>query len=114
MLDIKAEYKRGILFVRLYGILNSKTSIYLKDKIREIVFKGGIKYMLINCEKLFSIDSNGIDAINDSCKEIIDSGGKVFVCGFSEGIRLNIGNSKLKKNILKTTNELSVFNIVKI
>ncbi len=114
MLNIDIEYKRGILFVRLKGILNEKTSNELNATLEKIISKAGIKYLLINCEKLYSIDNSGIEVINEKCKKLMDNDGKVFICGFSEIVRLKIESSNLTTDIYETNNEISVFNIVNI
>ena len=62
MLNIDIEYKRGILFVRLDGILNEKTSCILEDALKSVVHKAGIKYVLINFEKLYELDKSGISS----------------------------------------------------
>ena len=42
MLNIDIEYKRGILFVRLDGILNEKTSCILEDALKSVVQPMGV------------------------------------------------------------------------
>ena len=55
MLKIDCEYKKGILFVRLMGSLN-KSTIKNMELVDNMIVKAGIKYLLINLEKLTIIN----------------------------------------------------------
>ena len=114
MLNIDLEYKRGILFLRLNGTLNNKTSCILKDAIEKLVNKVGIKYLLINFEKLYKIDNNGINTIINSYNKYIKGNGKLMICGYRGNIKVDIENSKLIDCALKTQNELNAFNLINI
>ena len=110
MLNIDIEYKRGILFVRLDGILNEKTSCILEDALKSVVHKAGIKYVLINFEKLYELDKSGISTIIKSYNECLKDNGKLMICG----CKLKIEHSELIKYAQSTANELCAFNIVNI
>ena len=58
MLKVDVEYKKGVLFLRLIGKLNAETKREL-DEVLELVPTIGFKYVLINFEKLYSIDKLG-------------------------------------------------------
>lgn len=113
MLNIDLEYKKGILFLRLDGILNEKTSCILKDAIKELVNKVGIKYLLINFEKLYEIDKEGITTIINSYNTYLKNRGKLMICGY-DNIKLNIESSDLINYAEKTINEISAFNLINI
>ena len=114
MLNIDLEYKRGILFLRLNGILNNRTAFILEDAIKNVVYKGGIKYLLINFEKLYEIDEKGISTIINSYKEYLESNGKLLICGYNDKTKISIENSELKDLALVTPNEIGAFNIINI
>lgn len=114
MLNIDVEYKRGVLFVRLDGILNKNTSCILEDVIEKIINKAGIKYMLLNLEKLYSIDISGIDTIIESYKNFLEPTGKLIVCGYKDTIKVKIEESMLLNYALYSKDEISVFNIINI
>ena len=114
MLNIDIEYKRGILFIRLKGILNKSTSLKLDAILDSAIVGAGIKYLMINCEKLNSIDNEGLKVINKRCLELLGNEGKLLVCGFNEYVRLKIESSSLDKLIYKTNNEIGAFNIISI
>ncbi len=114
MLNIDLEYKKGILFLRLDGILDKNTSFILKDAIKRIVNKAGIKYLLINFEHLYKIDKYGVSSIIDSYNEYLKNNGKLMVCGYNDNIRSNLEKTKLKDYVLELNNELSAFSLINI
>lgn len=113
MLNIELEYKKGILFLRLDGILTKTTSFILKDALKQVIEKAGIKYLLINFEKLYKIDEYGIITIIDSYNNYIKNNGKLLICG-DDNIRLTIDESELLKCVLRTNDEVSAFNLINI
>lgn len=114
MLNIDLEYKKGILFLRLNGVLNEKNCFILEDAIKNVVSKGGIKYLLINFEKLYDIDEKGISSIIDSYKEYLKDRGKLLICGYHDKTKLFIERSELKDFALITINEVVAFNLINI
>ena len=114
MLNIDLEYKRGILFLRLDGKLNKKTSFILGDAIKELVNRVGIKYLLINFEKLYEIDKEGISTIISSYNNYLKKSGKLMVCGCQNNIKLKIENSNLLDYAVQTNNEISAVDLINI
>lgn len=113
MLNIDLEYKRGILFLRLDGILNKDTSSILEDAIKTTVEKAGIKYMLLNFEKLYKIDKYGVYSIINSYNEFLKDKGKLMICGY-DNIKINIERSDLIKYATPAINEFSAFELINI
>ena len=114
LLKIDFEYKKGILFLRLEGILNKDTSSILENAIKKVVSKGGIKYLLINFEKIYEIDEGGISSIINSYKQYLKDNGKLIICGYNEKIKIKIENSKLLNYAFTTINEGSACNLIRI
>ena len=114
MLNIDTEYKRGILFVRLQGVLNKDTSVKLNKLLECAIIKAGIKYLMINFEQLVSIDEIGLEVINKNCLLLINNEGKLLTCGYNNKISLIIENSSFNNLIYKTNNEVGAFNIISI
>ena len=108
------EYKKGILFVRLNGILNVKTSCIFDDALNRIVNKAGIRYILINFEKLYEIDKVGISSIINSYNKFLRNSGKLMICGYNDILKIKIEESELLKYALPTNDEISAFNLVNI
>ena len=114
MLNIDTEYKRGILFVRLQGVLNKNTSVKLNELLECVIIKAGVKYLMINFEQLDSIDEIGLEVINENCLRLINSGGKLLTCGYNDSLSLIIENSSFNNLIYKTNDEIGAFNIISI
>ncbi|MGN1001051.1 MAG: STAS domain-containing protein [Bacilli bacterium] len=113
-MNIDMEYKKGILFVRLDGILNVKTSCIFEDALNRIVNKAGIRYILINFEKLYEIDKVGISSIINSYNKFLKNSGKLMICGYNDVLRMKIEESELLKYASPTNDEISAFNLVNI
>lgn len=108
------EYRKGIMFLRLTGILNRYTSFILDDMIKKMVNKAGIKYLLLNFENLSSIDVFGINTILNCYNKYFKKDGKLMICGYRKSINKtqNINNLLSCAFVLK--NELSAFNLINI
>ena len=84
MLTFDLEYKSGILFVRLKGNLNKKTSYKINNYLSPLILKHKIKYLVYNCEKLKAIDNSGVDAIVSTKCLIKNNQGKVKICNLNK------------------------------
>lgn len=94
MLDIGMEFKKGILFVRLKGVINGDTSKTLEDNVIKTIKNNRIKYLLLNFEKTKYIDQYGISAISKMYHLIKIMQGKLIICGMKTII--NISNKPLE------------------
>ena len=54
------EFRKGILFVRLYGILDITTIDTFKKEVKEVIIDSGIKYVVLNTYNLESVSSDGV------------------------------------------------------
>jgi len=111
MLDIDMKFIRGILFVRLKGILNGDTAIKLDEELSEIVKVNGIKFLLINLDDLGYIDKYGIDIITKNYKYILNNDGKLMICGLSNNLDYKINK---RKNLYQINDENVAFGLVEI
>ena len=100
--------------MRLNGSLDKSTSFILDDAINNVVNKAGIKYLLINFEKLYKIDNYGITTIINSYNKYFKNNGKLMICGFNNKVTNTINNSKLITCASIIRNEMSAFNVVNI
>ena len=108
MLDITMEFKKGILFVRLKGIINGDTTQILNDNLTNIVKENGIKYLLINFYGVDYIDKYGLNAIKDNYKIINENKGKMIICG------LDNNNVTYKDNLYQINEERNAFKIISL
>lgn len=111
MLKIDIEYKKGILFVRLIGDVN-KSTIKDMEIVDNMIVKAGIKYLLINLEKVTIIIPNEISKIINKYKKLIGDDGKIVICGYYNPMNLSINTESEKVYI--SGQEKNAFNIINI
>lgn len=98
MLDINIEFTKGVLFVRLSGLLNKSNSINIENNIVNILTKSGIKFLVFNTFELNIMEETNLF---ETCSKIINkNGGKMIVCG----------NDKLK--FLSASDELKALRMI--
>lgn len=105
MLKVLMEFRKGILFVRLYGTLNDDTLNKFKTDVKEVIINSGIKYVVINVENLYSISKSGVKEIKLLKKVLKKTNGQFFLFG---------GEIKELKELVNIENELKVFERVVI
>ena len=91
------EFSKGILFIRLKGDLN-------KNTIKGIIDRD-FKYIVLNIDNMYSIDSYSIEYINKLYKIINNTSGKMVICD-----KFNISR-KLLKDIPKIDKEYDAFKL---
>ena len=77
MLNMDLEYNKGILFVRLKGNLNRKSSYKLNNYLLPVLLKHKIKYLVYNLYELNTVDEFGLDAILNTKCAIKSNKGKI-------------------------------------
>lgn len=105
MLKVLMEFRKGILFVRLYGTLNDDTLNKFKTDVKEVIINSGIKYVVINVENLYGISKSGVKEIKLLKKVLKKTNGQFFLFG---------GEIKELKELVNLENELKVFERVVI
>ena len=99
MLNVNYEYLGGVLFVRLVGILDSRNIYLLVDSIKRVIQIGGIKYVVINVEKVKVLNDSYIRYMIEDIKT-----SSIYLCGYSSS---NYNNNILlndEKHIFKYIN----------
>lgn len=112
MLKIECEYKRGILFVRLMGEVN-KSTIKNMEIVDNMIRKAGIRYLLINLEKVTIISHKEISDMINKYKELIGDDGKLLICGYYNPMKMSVDVNDIDKVYL-SGREVSAFNIINI
>ena len=103
MLRVELEFYKGILFIRLKGILTKKNIINLKlDKILD---KIGFKYIVFNIDNIKQIDGYGIRYLINYSKKLETNDGKVIICQNND-----LFLDKFIPNIKVIKKEYEVFN----
>ena len=110
MLNITSEYQKGILFVRLKGVLNKKTAHKLKNYLLPVIIKQGIKFLVYNLYSLEQIDFSGKKALEKCSQAIKENNGKALICEIPLKLNDSIANLEIKK----TKNELTAIKLIQI
>lgn len=79
MVDVNIEFTKGILFVRLRGILNNCNEHSVAEKVFNIIKEGGIRYLVFNTQEVYMKDDLILFRI---CEKLVeDNDGKMLICG---------------------------------
>lgn len=87
MLDINIEFTKGVLFVRLEGILNNNNVDNVKNTIIKILNEGGIRYLVFNVHNLKIEEDKDLFITCEKLTKLND--GKMLICGLDNEIILN-------------------------
>ena len=107
VIKFNLEFRRGILFVRIDNKINKNDFNINKDSLNNIIKQIGIKYIVLNFDKIKSNDYFNIKFIINNYNLIKKNNGKLFLCG---DIDNNLSNKFLNMKIDKINNEIEVFN----
>lgn len=111
MLNIKMNFQKGILFVRLKGILNGDTCNMLDNNLTNLITSNGVKYVLLNLEELDYIDKYGTNIIIKNYLNIKDNNGNLIIVGIN---KLFSYNENIFDNLYQIKDEKKVFNLVNL
>ena len=115
LLDINLEFCKGILFIRLKGVLNKNTVDKLKEEVNNLVKENGIRNLVFNISELESIDCYGINALLNNYELCKINHGQSLVCAINNNlVKHRINNSRLLKYMNEASDELSAINIIKL
>lgn len=106
MLEINIEFIKGVLVVRLEGILNNNTVKSVRDSLLNIIENGGIKYLMFNLTD--SKLEERIDIFDECNKLIKKNKGKMYICGFNHNLENLITNT-----YYTVDNEFSILNKIR-
>ena len=101
MLNINMEFRRGILFIRLNGSLD-------KNNIKRIIETDEFKYIVFNIEKLYAIDTHGINYLLKVNHLLKRKKGKLLICD------KNSNNDFMFDEIPKINSELEAFTLCEV
>ena len=114
MLNIKTEFRKGILFVRLKGHLNKDSINKLNKKVTNIVKTNGIRNIVFNFSNLKSIDIKGINTIFYNYELCKNNEGVSMFCGNNDNIRNKLKKSRLINYVYEVHDELSAMRILSL
>lgn len=109
------EFRKGILFVRLIGVLNKKTVSKLHKEVTELIKDNGVRNIVFNVNELESIDYYGINALLYNYELCRISNGKTLLCGINNTlVKHRLSNSRILNYMYETADELSAINVINI
>lgn len=115
MLNINKQFYKGILFVRLSGILNKNTINKLKGDVSSMIEDNGIRNIVFNISDLSSIDCYGINALLYNYELCRNNKGNSLICGLKDNVvKKRIENSRLLNYMYETSSELSAINVINL
>lgn len=104
------EYEKGILYVRLKGILERKVCYKINNYIVPTVLKHKIKYLVFNLMEVKDIDTSGMDALLNTKCAIRTNKGKICLCEVSDDLKIKIKRLKMKI----ASNEMAANRLIEI
>lgn len=114
MLNIDIEFRRGVLFIRLFGNLIDTTKKKLKDEVINLINRSGITNIVINLENINNIDQSGLDMLW-TLKSLIEAkNGRIILCNMPREIEQSFNKDKAKIYLFESKNELTALNTFNI
>ena len=104
MLKISTEFRKGVLFVRLAGIIDNDN--YL-ESINNLIEDIGIKYVVLNTNNLRAIDVSSINNIIEYNKKILKDQRRLLICDANNSRKRIFSN-----NIQKINCEIDAFSLI--
>ena len=111
MLNIDLEFKKGIMFARVSGIVNGDTISYFNDNLTNIIKDNGIIYLLVNLKEVKYMDKYGINMLIELYEYINNKNGKMIICGINRLFNYNLTLFDNLYSINKESDALEVINI---
>lgn len=101
------------MFIRLNGILSKETGKSLSVKLKELIYKYGFKYFVLNLQELSFIDEDGISILKNRYKDMLTNNGKLIICNNDNDLYKEEINTSFI-NCTRINNELDAFKIIEI
>lgn len=110
MLKMNLEFINGILFCRLKGALNRKSTYKINSYLLPTLIKHKIKFLVYNMYELSDIDDLGCEALLNTKSAIKNNKGKIYLCECSGDIL-----DKVKRlHIKRTESERTALQVIEV
>ena len=113
ILRLNIFFRKGLLFIRLNGILTKETAETLSSSIDHFLYESGVKYLCINLEELDYLDEEGINVLKEKYSSILKANSYLILCGCANTYVENALKDELGE-VKKVRDELSVFQMIEI
>ncbi len=113
-MNTNIEYIKGVLFIRLNGLLVGNKVNKFESEVIPIVLGLSSRYITINLLKLELIDRRGINSIIKVSNIVSRYDGKLVLCEINDNIKQNFLNSDIYDYCFRTKNELTSLGVFKV
>ena len=96
-MKIKANFNRGILFIRLIGNIDHDGSKQINQYLIPLILNDKIKNVVVNFYEVLIIDEFGMDALQNLKCAIKANKGKLFICETNNNIDGKLSSLKIDK-----------------
>lgn len=114
MVETILEYRKGILFVRISGILSKDTISEVNSKIISIIEADQMQNIVFNIENLSKIDFKGINFIFYIYELCRKNKGKFLICGMDNEMKDKLRKNRVFHYVKEISNELAAFDLIEI
>lgn len=109
------EFRKGILFIRLNGILTKNTVAKLETEVTQLVKENGIRNIVFNIEELEEIDTKGFQALLYNYELCKKNHGQSLLCGaYQDKVKQKMKKVSIPKDMGEIHSELAAFQIINL
>lgn len=107
-MDTLFEYRKGILFIKLKGVITKET-IEKYDEVISMIKNNGIRYVVINFKNIYKIDLKGINILFYTYELIRENKGELLFSNINDNIKYKIERSHINKYVKFIEEEIDIF-----
>ena len=108
------EFKKGILFIRIKGILVGNKVSKFENEVIPILLGLEAKNVTVNMFEVSLIDKRGLNSLIKISEIVNNNKGKLAICEINERISKNLAQSDVFEYCFKTKNELTSLGVFSI
>ncbi len=108
-IDTFLEFRKGILFLRLNGVITKDTYQKYKDDVIDIIKNNGMRNVVINFKEIEDIDLKGINLLYYTYEIIKQNKGILYFTNINDSIIGRIEKSHILRYVKVLENELVSF-----
>lgn len=104
------EFRKGILFIRISGVITKETCDIYSEDINDLIRINGIKKVVLNLEKVKQIDLKGINLLFYTYELTKNNNGSLYFTNI-DNIKERLNKSHILKYVDVLENELVSFEV---
>ena len=107
-MDTLFEFRKGVLFVRIKGVITHETEDNYNEVI-SMIKDNGIRKVVINLKKVYKIDLKGINILFYTYEIIKNNKGELIFSNINDNIIQRIKKSHINKYVKIIDEEIDIF-----